>query len=219
MSKFVEYPGLTGIYSATKGTLRCTAIKLRGGSLCLFSPVLGLTDEVKNSLAELGDVSYLLAPNHYHNKGLSEYVDAFPQASLLAPDEAIPRLHKITGLEFQDLAYFEKSLPAHISVINTSGLKTGEIWLRVQQNNSNAWLVVDAFCTMKENAKKSVSDRPQILGTFPRMGVDDVHSYLPWVYKQIDHDKPTLILPCHGSAIESPQLPTKLKQLVRETFE
>jgi hypothetical protein len=218
LSDFIEVDGYDGIYSATKGTLRCTAIRLADRSICLFSPVPGLTQQVIEMLSSIGEVSYILAPNHYHNKGIAEYADAFPKATIVAPDSAIPRLKKVTNIEFQTLATLQESLSNSISIIYTQGLKTGEIWLKVEGKKGTAWVVVDAFCTMKDNAKKPVSDTPQILGTFPRMGVQDHTLYRPWVLNQIERDQPTLILPCHGSEIKSAQLPTKLTVLVNETF-
>jgi hypothetical protein len=218
LSHFMDTDGFAGIYSATKGTLRCTAIKLADGSLCLFSPVLGLTEQVIEKLALLGDVSFILAPNHYHNKGVAEYADAFPKAALVAPGPAIPRIEKVTGISFQTLTALEEKLPNNISIIHTQGLKTGEVWLKVENENKNAWVVVDAFCTMKDNAKKTESDTPQILGTFPKMGVQDRKLYLPWALEQITQDQPSLILPCHGSTIKSAHLPAKLTVLMNETF-
>jgi hypothetical protein len=218
LSDFNKIDGFNGIYSATKGTLRCTAVRLADKSLCLFSPVLGLTEESIEDLTKLGNISYILAPNHYHNKGITEYAAAFPNATVVAPERAIPRLEKVTGIEYQTLTTLKEVLPNHISMIHTQGLKTGEIWLSVKGTNENAWLVVDAFCTMKDNAKKPESDTPQILGTFPKMGVQDRKLYLTWALDQIHQDQPTLILPCHGSAIKSAQLPTKLKTLMKETF-
>ncbi|MEP6018774.1 MAG: hypothetical protein ABJ251_09870 [Paracoccaceae bacterium] len=39
-SAFTPIPDHPEIWSAQKGNLRCTALKLRDGSLCLYSPVL-----------------------------------------------------------------------------------------------------------------------------------------------------------------------------------
>lgn len=218
LSNFVEIDHSSRIYCATKGTLRCTAIKLADNSLCLFSPVLGLTEQVIEKVKQLGDVSFILAPNHYHNKGVAEYVEAFPKAIITAPELAIPRLEKVTKIAFETLTRFKEKLPEDISIIHTEGLKTGEIWLRVKAKESIIWIVVDAFCTMKDNTKKPESDTPQILGTFPKMGVQDPAAYRQWVLEQIQRDKPTLILPCHGSAIKSAQLPSKLTTLMNRVF-
>ena len=70
-SAFAALDDFSGLYRAERGSLRCTAIRLRsGGLLLLFSPVQGLGDTAIASLAALGEVEVLFAPNHYHNKRL-----------------------------------------------------------------------------------------------------------------------------------------------------
>ena len=92
LSKFEPVADVNGLFTATKGDLRCTAIVLKSGGLCLFSPVAGLNDQAKASLADLGPVEFLFAPNHYHNKGLAEYQAAYPTAKTIASDAGRPRL-------------------------------------------------------------------------------------------------------------------------------
>jgi hypothetical protein len=124
LSHFEPLTELNGVFVASKGGLRCTAIRLTDNSLCLFSPVLGLGIEALASLDALGRVSYLLAPNHYHHLGLTEYAAAFPQASLCAADGAIPRLQKLAGLEFTDLSALSARLPKTMTILEPAGLKT-----------------------------------------------------------------------------------------------
>ena len=59
LSTFAPIAGVDGASSATKGGLRCTAIVLRSGALCLYSPVAGLTTHAKASLDALGPVAVL----------------------------------------------------------------------------------------------------------------------------------------------------------------
>ena len=73
ISAFEPVPDMPGLFTATKNNLRCTAIVLRSGQICLFSPVSGLSDAARASLSDIGDVSFLLAPNGFHNGGLVEY--------------------------------------------------------------------------------------------------------------------------------------------------
>lgn len=70
LSAFAALDDFSGLYRAERGSLRCTAIRLRSGGLLLFSPVQGLGDTAIASLAALGEVEVLFAPNHYHNKRL-----------------------------------------------------------------------------------------------------------------------------------------------------
>ena len=127
LSPFAPIPSHPEIWSAQKGTLRCTALRLSDGTLCLYSPVLGLGGEAKASLAALGEVSYLLAPNHYHHKGLAEYAEAFPKAKIVCSGGAQTRLEKQTGLTFERLERLEALLPVGSDFAEPDGLKTGEV--------------------------------------------------------------------------------------------
>ncbi len=218
LSEFEPVEGLPGVHCARNGTLRCTAIGLKSGELCLFSPVQGLGDAARASLEGLGPVRYLLAPNHYHNKAVAEYAAAFPDAELVAPDGAIPRLEKITGHAFGPLGRLTAALPGSVTVVHTEGLKTGEIWLRVEEAGAVTWIVVDAFCTTKKNAGTPVTETPELLGTFPKFGVADAGIYRPWVEQQIEADKPGMIIPCHGAIIRSGALPGTLRALMAGAF-
>lgn len=213
LSDFRGIDGLDGVFSAQNGALRCCAIALKSGGLCLFSPVLGLSDAALASLAGLGDVAHLLAPNHYHNKGLAEYQAAFPNTSLCAPPAAQPRLTKVTGLSFDGLDALAAQLPDGMEVLEPPGLKTGEVWIRIAGPQAVAWLVVDAFSGPK-GKPGNVAQEPEILGTFPKFGVGNRARYVAWVKQQIRHDQPTTIIPCHGDIVRGPDLAARLLALV-----
>ena len=214
LSEFESLPGLSNIWCARRGTLRCTAVKLKGGGLMLFSPVLGLTASGREQLSSLGKVQFLLAPNHYHNKAMAEYAHAFPEASIVAPPDAQERLTRVTGLEFDDLTGLRRVLPQHVKLLVPQGLKTGECWLRVKTQTGIAWVVVDAFYARANNQKALEVAVPEMLGTFPKMGIADKQTYGAWVQAQIERDQPTIVVPCHGSLIRSALLPKRLAALV-----
>lgn len=214
LSQFNELDGIDAAYTAQNGKLRCCAILLSNGRVCLYSPVSGLNAEAKRSLEEIGPVSHLLAPNHYHNKGLAEYVSEYSDACVMASEAASPRLKKITELKVQPIAPLLPLLPVHMSVLYPMGLKTGEIWIRAESSHGVCWLVGDAFCTTKTNIHETVASCPELLGTFPKYGVADKAVYLDWVRQQLAQDKPTTILPCHGEIIYAADLPMKLEKLL-----
>lgn len=218
LSLFEPADGLVDVYSANNGSLRCSAIKLRDNSLCLFSPVAGLNRESKESIDNLGEVSHLLAPNHYHNKGIAEYVEAFPNAILIAPDLAKPRLGKITNLKFESLETIEKLIENDVSILYPQGLKTGEIWLSFNQAKLMCWMVVDSFCSTEKISNNSVTDSPEILKPFPKFGVADIALYRTWVDSQLSNDQPNMIVPCHGSTIHSANLSEKIEKLMQDAF-
>ena len=210
---FDALDGFANVYAAKRDDLRCTAIRLRSGGLCLFSPVRGLGDEAMDSLRELGGVEVLLAPNYWHNMGLQEYVEAYPDASICTSPGARERLEQKTGLRFQGLTKLRRLLRPNMRLTTPAGLKTGEVWVSISDVRYRAWMVVDAFCGPKRKKGDRASE-PDILGTFPKFGLGDRAAYLEWLERQIELDKPTAIIPCHGAVIVNEQLPDKLRRLV-----
>ncbi|WP_085904434.1 hypothetical protein [Kiloniella majae] len=211
LSAFNSVDEVKGIYTAEKGTLRCIAIQLSSGNLCLYSPVQGLSTIAQESLKSLGKVTHLLAPNHYHNKGLEEYSKAFPEAKLCCTKDAKPRLKKQTALSFSSLEELEGYLPDTLSFVEPLGLKTGEIWVKIFQENQISWIVTDAFCGPKVT-KTRYAEQPELLGTFPSYGIADRRVYSDWLTQQVKMSSPNMIIPCHGSILFAENLgPSSLK--------
>ncbi|HEU4578704.1 MAG TPA: hypothetical protein VFS67_10655 [Polyangiaceae bacterium] len=63
---------------------RMTAVQLRPGELALISPI-PIDDALARRIAELGQVSYLLAPNLHHHLYLAAASARYPGAAVLAP--------------------------------------------------------------------------------------------------------------------------------------
>ncbi len=199
---------------AENDSLRCMALPLKGGDLCLFNPVNGLSGLTLAKLGESGTVKYLLSPNHYHNKALRSYCDQFEGAIPCASTKAGQRLRKITGLKVARLAGLTRKLHASMDVIHPVGLKTGEIWLRIRTRSDVAWLVGDAYCGPASKKGGSFTATPQLLATFPKFGIGDRRQYVNWVKAQVEEDQPSTVVPCHGGIIRSQQLPQKLIRLL-----
>lgn len=202
---FEPVEGMDGVFTATRGALRCVAIRLRSGDYCLYSPVAGLEEEAR----ALGQIAVLLAPNHYHNKGIAAHRAMFPQARLIAPQACCDRLHKVTGAEFSSLERSVLALPDDMRLIPTQGLKTGEVWVI----HSGGLGVVDAFAGAAGDG-----DTPQMLKTFPRYGVSDPQVYVAWVSAFMAREKPVILVPCHGGIVRNEALPALLTELAVETI-
>ncbi len=203
MPVFSELSCLQDVYVARSGKLWCAVIRLADRSLCVYSPLPGLADETYESLRQLGSVKILLAPNHYHNRGIAGHVEQFPDADLISSSNAKPRLKKQTGLEFKGLEILAKHLPYHIQIVEPEGLKTGEVWLEITANKkSPALIVCDAFTSIAANAGE-FSETPSMLGTFPKYGVGDRAVYTSWAKEKIARLSPTLMVPCHGQPVRN----------------
>ena len=213
LTEFVRIRHHEGLWSAQKGALRCTALRLRDGSLCLYSPVLGLGDTARKSLAEIGKVAFLLAPNHYHNKGLTEYSETFPDAVLVCSERARPRLEKQTGLSFEGLQTLDTLLPDGCEILEPNGLKTGEVWLTEATGEDTAWVVCDAFKGPSGKAG-DIGTQVELLGTLPTYGIKDQAAYSAFVKARLTEQPPTTILPCHGSLVRSEGLAANIMSLL-----
>jgi hypothetical protein len=205
LTAFERLNGIDGVYVAQGGKLRCTAIRLGSGALCLYSPARGLGDVGRKSLQALGEVTHLLAPNHYHHTGLKEYSEAFPSAKLCCTAAAKLRLEKQTGLPIFPLEDAELVLPPNAKFIEPSGLKTGEVWIEMLLQDHLLWIVTDAFRGPKTKAG-AVAKFPELLGAFPTYGIADRRVYSDWFSRYVASAPPTMIIPCHGSMIMGPDL-------------
>lgn len=172
----------------------------------MFSPVAGLGARAKASLADLGKVSLLLAPNHYHNKALAEYQAVFPKAKLCASKQAIARISDVTGLKLQSLVKLESLLPKNLSVVHPAGLKTGEVWITTNTKRNSLWFVVDAFSGAKMSASLDRQSEVGYLKTFPTYGVGNKAEYQNWISQQLVKSKPATIVPCHGAIMSGKAL-------------
>ncbi len=208
---FAAIAEVPSIFAARKGKLSMFAVPLRNGGICLVSPVKGLLESTRESLLALGPVRFLFAPNHYHNLGLPTFSAAFPDAKLIAPQAAIPRLQEVTGLTFADPHELASAFPDNISLLETEGLKTGENWIRIQSNGSTAWIVTDAFCGPDVNGG---TDGPDLLKPFPKFGLGDKDIYLPWLERRLQEDRPDTLIPCHGRAVQCAKLCEQIRSLV-----
>jgi len=208
--EYLPEQGIENLLLLRKDNARSAALKLKDGKYCLISPI----KNTHHQAAGIGAVSHILAPNHYHNKGLADFSKQFPGASICASSAARPRLEKITGNKLKPLTSLVRRFPSNVELLEPKGLKTGEIWLRLHTTDQCTWLVCDSFSGKKMTATSSSTRVPTLLGTFPSYGVDNSEIYSQWVLNQIEQDQPTKVIPCHGSIVEDLKLPGKLAKLM-----
>ncbi len=205
--------GMENIYVFHTGKLRGMAIRLKDGDLCFYSPLKGMHEKQVGQLRSLGRVSYLLAPNHYHSRGLGECHRLFPDARLVCPPDARQRLSKLTGLAFENLDDLCQALPQNMQLLSPPGLKTGEVWLDIVSSDQRIWLVTDAFSASPLDST-AADALPCLLKTFPNYAVADMRVYATWVRQQILRQAPTMLISCHGPPAVGVKLgPAMLKLL------
>ncbi|KAF2497729.1 hypothetical protein BU16DRAFT_525337 [Lophium mytilinum] len=72
---------------------RGTVVRLRSGAVAVFSPV-ALTDEVKATVASLGEVKYIAALDVEHHIFLGPWHAAYPNAKVLGPEGLLEKRTK-----------------------------------------------------------------------------------------------------------------------------
>lgn len=215
ISAFEAVPNMPGLFTATKNNLRCTAIVLQSGEVCLFSPVSGLSEVAKASLADIGEVAFLFAPNGYYNGGLVEYAAAYPDAALVAPPVMQERLQGRTGLTFEGLETLRAALPDGMRLKSPAGLKNGEAWLLEKTATCCVWHVVDAFGAQR-NSEGKVGDKIRANKVFPSFGIRDRAEYLCDLKMLIASDPPDMLLPCHGAIAIASDLSEQMQGIYPE---
>lgn len=215
-SVFTPINGFEGVYMARAGKLNCFALRLKDGGLCLYSPVRGMSADTRDQLDKMGGVTALLAPNHYHNKGLQEHADAYPGASLFCTLAAEPRLRKMTGLNYAPLDELSAQLADGYAFLKPDGVKTGEVWVQIK-GAENAWIVTDAF-TAELHPVGVYAEAPTLLGTFQKHGVQDAERFKSSALRMLEAGAPTLLLSCHGSPVYAKNLSIQLSELLADAF-
>ncbi|WP_051644787.1 hypothetical protein [Labrenzia sp. DG1229] len=192
--------GIDGLWTICRGNLRATVARLSDGGVCLYSPV----ERTSDLLGDIEPVRFLFAPNHYHNKAISEHVEAFGNADLVCSDAARPRLENVTGCQFASLSALSDVLPQTVTLVEPEGLKTGEVWMVVRCGNEVVWVVTDAFCGIKEKGEDSA--QIGFLKTFPKYGLKDKERFSNWVRNRLGEEVPSVVVPCHGEIVRGPEI-------------
>lgn len=87
-------------------TTRMTVVRI-GSELWVHSPIR-LTEIIREQIQSLGQIKYLIAPNHLHHLFIGEWLAAYPDAQSYGTDQVI---HKRNDLRFDGSLNNEQSYP------------------------------------------------------------------------------------------------------------
>jgi hypothetical protein len=187
------------------------------GSLLAYSPTKDLGDDIHAQIQKLGKPRYLLSPNHYHHLGIPEWRERYPDTTVLARTQGIPRLEKMyPSLEIRSI----DTCP-YFTWLEPEGTKTGELWLRA----NDAWVVCDAFFNMTTPVTGAMGFILKLLGNTPGLRIGrlwrplnlvDPPAYKSWLLGELDRAPPSWLVPAHGDPLTMPNLGTRLKDLAEE---
>jgi hypothetical protein len=188
------------------------------GGLIVYSPTRNLGDSVHAQIAELGAPRWLVAPNHFHHLGITEWRTRYPQTMVLAGSGALPRLaKKYPALELRAIGTVEA-----IDSLEPEGTKNGEVWVRAH----GAWLVGDAFLNVAGPVSGVTGFVLKLTGTAPGFCISrlwgalhlaDRAKYRSWLFAELDRAPPTWLVPSHGEPISSPELARQLRELASKS--
>lgn len=204
--------------------LRMLALRLTNGTLLVYSPIPLKKDESFGKLEALGQVSVVLAPNHFHTLGIKPFKTRYPQLQLLASQAAISRLQKVTNERFAPFATINSLLPPEVTVIEPEGLKAGELWIAVRSQEKGPILIVcDAYFNMPY-VKRSVfggilwltggAPGLRISRVFRIIGMKKRDVYHQWVSRLFASFPPKILIPSHGAICIRNNLAQELLALI-----
>jgi hypothetical protein len=218
-------PGIDGAWElpcVVRGLrVRSTAVRLADGSLVVVSPVRGMA---RSGVESLGRPSVLVAPNHFHNRGLAEWAAEYPGAVVVASAKAAPRVHAKCGLPVEATERLSSALlPGH-AVLVPPGTRGGETWLSLTSGNRRAWVVGDAFFSLPDLPAWPMGLVLRLLGIAPglRIGtsfrwlLSDRATYRTWLSARLEEERPNVLVPCHGDVIADDALADRLGRLAAE---
>ncbi len=126
-------------YSFGPGTANTMAVRLDDGTFLVVSPASRAPEAALDALAKHGAVSALLAPNAFHHLGQAQWRKHFPNAVSYAPEDAIPRVSKKSGLDYQPISALQPRLGPHVQVIAPHGLKSTDLLVHASTPEGAIW--------------------------------------------------------------------------------
>lgn len=208
-------------YRFPSGIARSLLLRLSETKFLVYSPGDKATAELARQIVPEHSEIFLLAPNSYHNLGVSDWASEFPESAFVAAQPAIDRLEKKTKIKPAGLDSLKAALPNHISLLELPHNKVGEVWLDIKMPSERIWAVCDAIF----NFSRLPSGLMGMLMRLNRMGpgieMSRVYQYLgtsnkreygAWLLSELDHRNPTTLVPMHGEIHRAPDLIETLKQ-------
>ncbi|OBZ77221.1 hypothetical protein A0H81_02591 [Grifola frondosa] len=185
---------------------RSTAVKLKNGDVWVLAST-PLNEETKNKLGELGPVKWIIGADAVHHLYLGEFKKQYPDAKLIAVDEAIAKKTKedlkfdgvndagtqiqhcyFSGFKNKDVAFFH---PASKSVIEADLLFNLPATEQYSMTKSSGYFPASSNLNPYSWFHKRFA---WSLGVDKEAMKRDVKTVAGWNFERI--------IPCHGDVIE-----------------
>jgi len=210
-------PLLSATYG--KGRVTMVAMGLKDGGLVVVSPGKR-GDDARKNLEKWGRPRFLLAPNSFHNAGLGEWKQAYPDAQVVAHPKCHARLAKQApdAGAIVDTGPLAAALPDGARVFGPPMAKQGETWVAVERGDLRAIVVCDAVINMNK-----VAFAFQVLGFrarlmqnpfFKTLFLTDRRAYKAWMLDELRAHPPNLFIPSHGDPLRGDHVAADLERAI-----
>ena len=204
--------------------VRTVSLKLADKTLLVIGPSPTLTPRNHAELRKMGKVSYILAPTKNRHQGLQAFGSKWAGARFVAQPAAIEHLTAKTGLAFESTNQgLRKVLPDFAQLLGTQGLRTGEIWLRVQTRRGPTWVVGDSIVNLTSLPGGIRGVWLRVTGHSPGLSfasnlklkqLDDIGVFRSFVLQRLREDRPRVLVPSVGDVLHTSDLPQRIRALV-----
>jgi len=210
---------LSAQYPVRGWSSRTTALCGPTGEILVYNPGATVTPELRRKLRAHGQVTLLVAANHFHHLGVAVWLREFPDALVLASTLAIPRL-RTHGVEASGYEGIELPWGAHF--LEPAGMANGELWLSLATRAGRCWLIGDAFFNVARTPRNPAGAMLWLTGTTPGLrigatlrwvGLRDPRVYREWLNEALTAEQPEVLVPAHGDLLRDPHLASRLAKL------
>lgn len=198
-------------------------VRLPDGGLFVHSPIHD-GDDTFTELEKLGAPSIFFAPNHFHHLSVPKFVARYPNALLVASEQAIARLKKKGHATVKPWKEALPKLPAGTRFLDAQGTKSGESWVVVPGDDGPTLIVCDTFFnwTRKVTGVMGVGLRAlkvvpglRVSKTFQWLQMKDLAVYRDWATKTVRALQPKRVIFSHGEPLQGPGVANQLEEAVR----
>ncbi|PCJ47047.1 MAG: hypothetical protein COA99_01605 [Moraxellaceae bacterium] len=228
VSNWVLVDSELGIWEATykcpPAISRTVAVRLKSGGYLVYSAGKDLLASAQEGFLKDTKVEIILVPNTYHHLGISTWLQAYPEAMVVASGASLGRLKKNGHKNVGSVSVIIPLLPSEVKLLEPPSTRNGELWLVATTSNGNLWIVCDSFFNYTKKAKGIVGRGMQlIMGTGPGLTVSRVvfwtqvknyWVYNRWIKNQLKNSPPTTLIPSHGKILTDDNLPQRLEGLL-----
>ena len=206
--------------------INTSVVDIGDGDLLVLSPGTKMPEADFAELDKIGTVKALGSPGAYHNMGLPQWSERYPDAGLYGPDSAIGHIAKAHKKlrPLQDFGALSKLLPEDVRIEEMAGCKHPDALLVVKRDDATTWFtneVLTNAAALPGNPLFKLAFA--VTGSGPGLNVNKVACMLIRAKKpavrdyfkaKLQSDPPTRLVPCHGEVLEAADLAAQIDATV-----